>query len=152
VNRRIYTFQEEENEIRRFLDFIDGKEYNVKKHYLEHFLRDKLDPKNKFVIDGYYDKDDRIVHRETDNLSDDESMSFRGSSFQKMKLQVRLENTRDLDRLVKFINVISPMFREISEEEDVNDKRSKILKDILNEPEIVRYNSNKQIWYENLKF
>jgi hypothetical protein len=69
-----------------------------------------------------------------------------------MKLQVRLENTRDLDRLVKFINVVSPMFREISEEEDVNDKRSKILKDILNEPEIVRYNSNKQIWYENLKF
>lgn len=143
--KRIITVGDEEHEIDWFLDFIDGKDSHIRKYYMEAFLRDKLDPSKKFIVSGYEhhihrnSKDRKIIQEETDRFQD--SNNFSGRNFEKFKLQIRLENSKDLENLFDFLQTIRPCLKQISDEEDINDKRKKILDDILKEPELIKYNS-----------
>lgn len=147
MNRRTISVEEEDQEIRKFLDFLDSHDSNIKEHYLKAFLLDKLDPRNKFVVSAYDKYNKSITQIETSDFRDLDD-KFRANSFQKIKLQIRLENTKDLENLMNFLQTIRFGLKEVSDEEDINDKRLKILNDIFNEPEIVTYNpkNNFIIW------
>jgi hypothetical protein len=146
MNKRTISVEEEEHELTTFLDFLDSKESNVKEHYMESFLRDKLDPMNKIVVSAYDRYNNSIIQIKTSDFRDlDDKLTAR--SFQKLKLQIRLENIKDIENLIYFLQTIRFGLKEISDEEDINDKRLKILNDILNEPEPVTFNlKNNYIW------
>ena len=135
MNKRTISVEEEQHEIREFLDFLDSCDSNIKEHYLKAFLLDKLDPRNKFIVSAY-DYDNRIIKG---GIEQDE---FIGRNWNKFKLQIRLENSKDLEKLMNFLEHIAPTLKKISEEEDINDKRARVLKDIF-EPD--KFQTKKNI-------
>jgi hypothetical protein len=118
--------KEEEHELTKFFDFLDSKEGHIREHYLKAFILDKLDPKDKFVISAYADNNERIIKK--NNL---ESNIFLGKYLKKIKLQIRLENTKDVLELINFLKDIASTLKYISDDEDINNKRLTVLNDIF---------------------
>lgn len=126
------TEEQEEIEINDLVEFVINHpcaDKHLKKRRFKGFIEDKLDPKEKFVIRGYDDKNGRILHEESNNIY---SSHFLGQKFKKVKLQVRLEDEEDIVNLIKFLNFIKPCLNQ-TQEESINNNRNRALKDILDD-------------------
>lgn len=132
MKRKLESIQDEEIELEDFVDTFFDHPYREK--YLDAFLRNKLDPREKIVIQGYDEYNDKII---TDKLTD--NSNFIGRRLKKVKLQARLESERDVVNLINYLNNIIPALRSQSDEETINESRKKILKEILDEPPVVDF-------------
>jgi len=59
-----------------------------------------------------------------------------GYNFDKIKMQIRLDDQTDIQNLMKFFEYIRPCMQQMDDEEKINRNRSMILKDIINDNNI----------------
>ena len=121
VNYLVSNIPNEKEIIRNFLS-----------HEITDYLENILDPRYKFVINAY-DQNNEVFSKQFIDSKNLDSETFRGYSFNKIKLQIRLENQNDLSDLSKFLDHINNTLTKISEEQQINNNRSGILEEILDE-------------------
>ena len=134
---RIEKIDQEQREIKNVLDIVLNKDYPHKDKYLEKFLMDKLDPKNKFVIRFIRENDDNVRTFESNSINSDLTSHelLKGIKYKKVKLQCRFETSNDIDELLKFLTLLKYQLEKLDEEEIINNKRKETLDDILNPKE-----------------
>ena len=96
------------------------------------FLQKKLDPQRRFIISAY-DKNNQLFVKEFNDANSLDSTTFLGYNFDKIKMQIRLDDQTDIQNLMKFFEYIRPCMQRMDDEEKINRNRSRILNDIIND-------------------
>jgi len=121
---------DEELEIEEFVDNFLKKDMPFKDKYLKRFLMDKIDPRYKCVIKVF--DENNIVNEKKCNDINHGISQINGYCYKKIKLQIRLLDTTDIENLISFLVSIKPCLQDSTEEKRINQNRYEILDEILN--------------------
>jgi len=135
-------YKQEDTDLTRFVDYLVSNIPNEKrtdKNFLiseiTKFLQKKLDPQRRFIISAY-DHNNQLFVKEFNDTNNLDSSTFLGYNFDKIKMQIRLDDQTDIQNLMKFFEYIRPCMQQMDDEEKINRNRSMILKDIINDDNI----------------
>ena len=110
-------------------DFVQKFLKQPNKYALESFLSEKIDPKHKCVV-KLFDVNNCVNERKINDISKINS-NFYNTFYKKVKLQIRLEDTKDVDNLINFLYILKSGLKEFNEEFDINQHRFDVLKEIF---------------------
>jgi hypothetical protein len=145
-------YRKEDEELDDFVSFLASGNFSKEQlfDFMKRFLQAKIDPPKKFVLVGY-DNNEQVFYKEYNKFDPDHD-GFRMSGYRanKVKLQVRLNDQKDVDNLMKILEYINKSFEEMNEEEKINQQRYETLKDILDDDSDNSL-SIKNINYKNVR-